>query len=99
MRSTTTSIVRNWISIAVLVASLGCRSVTAKPLGVVGTSTTSSASALDVASIGKDPRWNAPIGHRQPRLRDLPSEAPGELEHISEEDRALDRRLIICRGC
>jgi hypothetical protein len=40
-----------------------------------------------------------PIGHRQPRLRDLPFAAISELERLSAEDRALDRKLMICRGC
>jgi len=41
----------------------------------------------------------APIGHRQPRVKDVPSENPGALETIGEEDRAVDRKLLICRGC
>jgi hypothetical protein len=41
----------------------------------------------------------APIGHRQPRLKDVLSENPGALEVIGEEDRAVDRKLTICRGC
>jgi hypothetical protein len=41
----------------------------------------------------------APIGHRQPALKDVPSENPGDLETIGEEDRAVDRKLTICRGC
>jgi hypothetical protein len=41
----------------------------------------------------------APVGHRQPHARDVPSENPGDLEHIGEEDAAVDRKLNICRGC
>jgi hypothetical protein len=41
----------------------------------------------------------APIGHRQPSLKDVPSENPSDLETIGEEDRAVDRKLSICRGC
>jgi hypothetical protein len=42
---------------------------------------------------------DAPIGHRQPRTRDVPSENPNSLEHISPEDAAVDRKLVICRRC
>ena len=41
----------------------------------------------------------APIGHRQPRVKDLP---PGVNENLgvrSPEDEALDRKLRICRDC
>jgi hypothetical protein len=89
---------RNLIKIAVLVALLGCQAATAETTGAAGKSPMS-ASAPEIALSGKESRWSAPIGHRQPRLRDLPSGNNGELEHISEEDRAVDRRLIICRGC
>ncbi|MCA1454900.1 hypothetical protein I6F35_16955 [Bradyrhizobium sp. BRP22] len=43
--------------------------------------------------------WPAPVGHRQPQAKDLPSQSPNELGRISEEDRAVDRKLTICRGC
>ena len=41
----------------------------------------------------------APIGHRQPKAKDLP---PGVNENLgvrSPEDKALDRKLRICRDC
>ena len=41
----------------------------------------------------------APVGHRQPQARDLPSHNPSDLERLTEEDAAVDRKLIICRGC
>ena len=41
----------------------------------------------------------APVGHRQPHLRDVSSENPRDLEHISADDVAVDRKLVICRGC
>jgi hypothetical protein len=89
---------RKLIKIAILVASLGCRTATAETIGAGGTST-ASARAPEVASSGKGSRWSAPIGHRQPSVRDLPSETPSELERIGDQDRAVDRKLIICRGC
>ena len=44
----------------------------------------------------------APIGHRQPRAGDLPSQdnLSNPNDAISREDAALDRRIkSICRGC
>ena len=45
--------------------------------------------------------WHAPLGHRQPRAADLtdavqPSPADEDQRWI---DRAVDRKLSICRGC
>ena len=42
---------------------------------------------------------DAPIGHRQPYANDVPSVNASDLEHIGAEDVAVDRNLIICRGC
>ncbi|HLG84700.1 MAG TPA: hypothetical protein VKY22_27155 [Bradyrhizobium sp.] len=98
MSPTPASIVRKLARIALLAASLGCRTASGETTGAAATSTTSTR-APEVALLGKDGRWNAPVGHRQPRARDLPSEQSGEVEHINDEDRAVDRKLIICRGC
>jgi len=43
--------------------------------------------------------FEAPVGHRQPRPHDVPSQSPGELERRNAEDAAFDRKLVICRGC
>jgi hypothetical protein len=40
----------------------------------------------------------APIGHRQPRVKDVPADLEENLQP-SLEDRKLDERLNICRGC
>jgi hypothetical protein len=41
----------------------------------------------------------APVGHRQPRASDLPSEKNGSAK-LDAEDAALDRKIkSICRGC
>ena len=42
----------------------------------------------------------APIGHRQPRIGDIPAIAlsPFDLE-LRREDALIDRKIIICRGC
>jgi len=40
----------------------------------------------------------APVGHRQPRTQDVPSEQ--NLNEPTKEDKALDKALkSICRGC
>ena len=39
------------------------------------------------------------VDHRQRRARDVPSENPNSLDHISAEDAAVDRKLVICRRC
>ena len=41
----------------------------------------------------------APVGHRQPKMRDVLFENPSDLERRSEEDIETDRKIIICRGC
>jgi hypothetical protein len=42
----------------------------------------------------------APVGHRQPRASDVPSENPNDLDYISAEDAGVDRKINnICRGC
>jgi hypothetical protein len=38
---------------------------------------------------------SAPIGHRQPRASDVPSEKPSELEQLSADDAAVDRMINI----
>jgi hypothetical protein len=45
------------------------------------------------------PSGSAPVGHLQPQARDVPLQNPGDLERLSEEDAAIDRKLNICRGC
>jgi hypothetical protein len=45
--------------------------------------------------------WPAPVGHSQPRARDIPpgiSVAPSRSERDAL-DRVLDEKLQICRGC
>jgi len=54
----------------------------------------------DTASIMPPPR-QAPVGHRQPRINDIPPGtqlSPLDLE-LKREDERIDRKLIICRGC
>ena len=93
-------IMRNLITIIVLLALLGNRATIAQTVG--------SATSLEGPKSTTAPRLlmkttglidGAPVGHRQPNARDVPSENAGDLEHINEQDAAIDRKLIICRGC
>jgi hypothetical protein len=48
------------------------------------------------------PAREAPVGHRQPRAGDVPSEKnlSNPNDAISREDAALDKKIkSICRGC
>jgi hypothetical protein len=81
-------------------ALLGARAGDAQTIGMAR-SPTSLRTAPAVSLLPPDLKLaaGAPIGHRQPRLKDVPPEHPGALETIGEEDRAIDRKLVICRGC
>ena len=46
-----------------------------------------------------DPRLKAPIGHRQPRVQDLPPSIRRDEGHTTIEERSLDEKLKICRAC
>ena len=51
------------------------------------------------AAIVAPPR-QAPVGHRQPHVSDIPPTmlSPLDLE-LRREDQLIDRKIIICRGC
>jgi hypothetical protein len=54
------------------------------------------------SSSGKQGPWPAPVGHRQPRADQVPSEKdnPNATDAMKREDAELDRKLkSICRGC
>jgi hypothetical protein len=46
-----------------------------------------------------DSRRQAPIGHRQPRPKDLPPLLDENRGARSPDDKALDRKMEICRAC
>jgi hypothetical protein len=55
----------------------------------------------NVAGMGGFCIPQAPIGHRQPRAADLPTqsrESPSE-QRQEQRERKLDRSLQLCRGC
>jgi hypothetical protein len=46
-----------------------------------------------------EPRLSAPIGHRQPRIKDVTVGQVGKIDQVDAESAAIDRKLNICRGC
>jgi hypothetical protein len=93
---------RNVIRMVAVLAFLGNRVAIAQTVGVTG-APTGSAIATAPLKLSQDARSTsvgvAPVGHRQPHPRDVPLETVSELERPSAEDSAIDRKLIICRGC
>lgn len=90
---------RNLIRTIVVLVMFGSRATIAQTFGSA-TSSAHSASATVPLLLTQNTRLiGAPVGHRQPNTRDVPSENAADLEHIGEEDAAVDRKLNICRGC
>jgi hypothetical protein len=94
---------RNLITTIALLALLGSPGAIAQTTGSARSSA-ELASPTARSSMKPDTRLigSAPVGHRQPRPSDVSSEnsASSDLEHISAEDAALDRKINnICRGC
>jgi hypothetical protein len=91
---------RNWLTMVALLTLLGSRATIAQTKGSAASSGSganqivSSAHAPDTRLMG-----DAPVGHRQPHASDVPLESADDLEHLSAEDAAVDRKLNICRGC
>lgn len=46
-----------------------------------------------------DPRYDAPIGARQPRPQDLPPGVLHDEGHVNPSQRDFDKSLQICRPC
>jgi hypothetical protein len=88
------------ITTVVLLALLDSPAAVAQTIGS-GRSSAGPAGPTMSSSLKSDTRLmgGAPVGHRQPHVSDVLSENPNNLEHINEEDAALDRKIIICRGC
>ncbi|WP_027580718.1 hypothetical protein [Bradyrhizobium sp. Ai1a-2] len=90
---------REIIGAVILAALFAGRAATAETVGMAKPSSAAVSSGLSDTSSRTGLPWPAPVGHRQPHAKDLPSQNTNELEQISEEDRAVDRRLTICHGC
>jgi hypothetical protein len=74
-------------------------------LALIGSSAAMAQSGSNAGSSGAANRGesrDAPIGHRQPRVSDIPSEKnPSDPnDPLSKENAALDKKIkSICRGC
>ena len=90
---------RNVIKMVALLAFLGNREAIAQTVAVTRLPKTVNAPLKLTQDSGSTSVGVAPIGHRQPHLRDLPFAAVSGLERLSAEDSAVDQKLIICRGC
>jgi hypothetical protein len=45
------------------------------------------------------PERQAPVGHRQPKAKDLPADILQNQQRETPRDKGWDKRLTICRGC
>jgi hypothetical protein len=92
---------RDMIKIVTILALLGSRGAIAETVGPARSSVVSSSTAAGPLSLAQRTRVvdEAPVGHRQPRARDVPLQSPAEIERLAPEDAAIDRKLVICRGC
>ena len=87
-----------------IIASVACLTMLGSSLAMAQDSTRNAPPAsVKRAQQGDQPRGPiaAPVGHRQPRAGDVPSETgsndPGK---IDAQDRELDRMIKgICKGC
>ena len=92
---------RKLIKTVAVLALLGSRGAIGQTAGIARSSAGFSTAATAPLSLTQDTRLigRAPVGHRQPQARDLASQSHGELERPTDEDAAIDRKLIICHGC
>jgi hypothetical protein len=82
----------NLIAITTLLLLIG------GPAALAQNSTRSGNSATSGASSGSGGLPSAPVGHRQPRVGDVPNEKG--VTKLDAEDAALDKKIkSICRGC
>ena len=60
-----------------------------------------SAMTVETPASARTRHPHAPIGHRQPRVKDIPPDTQKRDQHKVEElDKLLDKKLKgICRGC
>jgi hypothetical protein len=90
---------RELIRTIVVLAMFGSRATIAQTLGSATSSAHSASTTVPSLLTQNTQLIGAPASHRQPHARGVPSENAVDLEHIGEEDAAVDRKLNICRGC
>jgi hypothetical protein len=86
---------RNLIRTIVVLVMFGSRATIAQTVGSATSSAHSASATVPLLLTQNTRSIGAPVGHRQPHAR----ENAADLEHIGEEDAAVDRKLNICRGC
>jgi hypothetical protein len=57
------------------------------------------ASPVAAQTVASQRAAEVPIGHRQPNAGDVPADVLRRQQMIDAQDRELDKRLNICRGC
>ena len=80
-----------------MVATIGASASTLAQTNAVPASP--QAPMVDMPTTGPVKVLPAPIGHRQPRAKDLPSEVNQATTAPTPKDKELDQKLRICRGC
>jgi hypothetical protein len=82
------------------------QAVSEEPGAVVGRGTTDAMASLPLPGslmAGSETTtrpWSAPIGHRQPRVADIPPSTSVTQQTLDKEDAEVDRKISgVCRGC
>ena len=81
-----------------LLMTMTLMALVASPAAIAQTGNRSTANP----SFDKGEPWPAPVGHRQPRADQVPSEKnlSNPNDPVNREDAALDKKIkSICRGC
>jgi hypothetical protein len=55
-------------------------------------------SGRSIGTVGNSTVWQAPVGHCQPRVTDIPEQSK-DLAILDHEDVFVDSKISICRGC
>ena len=85
-----------------LITTMALLTLVGGPAAFAQTGTGGSSPAAKNPPMVREAPIEAPIGHRQPRADDVPSERnlSNPNDPVNREDAALDRKIkSICRGC
>lgn len=93
------NLMRTFMVAALLNARAAVAQTAAPAAAPVAPVTTSKQTTGTTTTGMAEPRFAAPIGHRQPRPADIGSSGAAVIGRTDEESAALDRGLKICRGC